>query len=55
MSFISHRHEIAKLEVTYKFLYMLRDLGIKNANLEAEEVWTAYMFLISQVMVGESV
>lgn len=45
-------HEVAKMEYKYKFLYFLRDLGIKSAHDPAVKVWTAYAFIQGELTVG---
>lgn len=45
-------HEVAKLEYKYKFLYFLRDLGIKSAKGPAVEVWKYYTYIQAELTVG---
>jgi len=45
-------HEIAKLELKFKLLFFLRDLGIKSADAPAVKVWEAYMHILSKLTVG---
>lgn len=45
-------HEIAKIEYKYRFLYFLRDLGIKSAHEPAVEVWKRFMFIQGALTVG---
>lgn len=46
-------HEVAKLEYKYKFLYFLRDIGIKTANEPAVSVWKEYMYIQGELTIGE--
>jgi hypothetical protein len=45
-------HEIAKLELQFRLLFFLRDLGIKSAHTPAKEVWEVYMNVLSELTVG---
>lgn len=45
-------HEIAKIELKFKFLYFIRDIGIKSAHAPAVETWKRYMDLQAALSVG---
>lgn len=45
-------HEIAILELRYRFMFFLKDLGIKSATPASDEAWQAYMMTISELTVG---
>jgi len=49
---VPHLHAVAKLELTFKLLFFLRDLGIKNAILPADIVWRDYMEIVAHLSVG---
>ena len=41
--------ELYKLEVKYKFLYFLKDIGIKSAAEPAKEASSYYMWVIGEI------
>lgn len=45
-------HEIAKLEYRFKFLYFLRDLGIKSAHEPAVAALQYYLDIQAELTVG---
>jgi len=44
-------HEIAKLELKFKLMFFLRDLGIKSARGPADVIWKHYMFILGELAV----
>lgn len=46
-------HEVRRLELTYKLMYVLRDLGIKSAIQPSIDLWTDYMHIHGQLMISE--
>ena len=48
-------HELRKLELTYRLLFLLRDIGIKSAKVPAVKVWDSYMDATAQLMLSEAV
>jgi hypothetical protein len=47
-------HELAKLECKLKFLYFLRDLGLRTAIPASTEAFIEYMEKISELLVIEA-
>lgn len=45
-------HYLAELEIQYRFLYALRDLGIKSAGHQANVAWTTYMIVVGRITEG---
>lgn len=46
-------HEVRRLELTFKLMFFLRDLGIQSAMQPAIDSWTDYMHITGQLMLGE--
>jgi len=46
-------HEVRRLELIYKFLFFLRDLGIKSAVQPSIDVWTDYMHITGHLILSE--
>lgn len=44
--------EISKIEAKYRFLYFLRDLGIKSAHGPAVEEWQKYLYIQAELTVN---
>ncbi len=40
---------LALSDKLYKFLYLLRDLGIKSAHEPAVEAWQMYMYHVTEI------
>ena len=38
--------DVYRLEAKYKLLYLLCDLGVKDAHIEAKEAWNDYVMVI---------
>lgn len=41
--------ELVKLEVTVRFLYFLKDIGIRSACDQAGQKWQYYVYIISEM------
>jgi hypothetical protein len=48
-------HELRKLELRYRLLFFLRDIGIKSAKAPAVKVWNHYMDATAQLILTETV
>jgi len=46
-------HEIRKLELKYRFLFMLRDLGVASARQPAIDTWSEYIEIVGQLVLNE--
>lgn len=45
-------HEITKIDLRYKFLYFLRDLGIRSAHEPAVEAWKRHIYVVGALHNG---
>lgn len=45
-------HEITKIDLRYRFLYFLRDLGISSAHEPAVEAWKEHIFIVGALHNG---
>lgn len=45
-------HEITKIDLRYKFLYFLRDLGIRSAHEPAVATWKKYIDIVGSLHNG---
>lgn len=43
-------HEIRRREIAVRFLYFLRDLGIKSADEPAVKEWLYYCYLLGELI-----
>ena len=43
-------HRLRKLELTYRLMYFLRDVGVKTAHSQAVDNWTEYMYCQAALM-----
>lgn len=50
---IPELHEIRRLELIYRLLFFLRDLGIESAREPAVIVWTEYMHVVGALMIND--
>lgn len=48
-------HEVARLEVLHKFLYFIRDMGIKTAHEPAVKAWQEYVIMQSHLAASHPV
>lgn len=46
-------HEVRRLELTYRLLFFLRDLGIKSAFQPSIDAWTDYMHVTGQLILSD--
>jgi hypothetical protein len=46
---INNVHSLRKLELTFKFMYFLRDIGIKSAKDPASKLWAEYVNILSKI------
>jgi hypothetical protein len=44
-------HRLRKLEITFRFLYFLRDIGISSAHESAVKSWVDYACTVSKMAV----
>lgn len=42
-------HELAKIELTYKLMFFLRDIGISSAKQPSREIWYTYMYMVASL------
>ncbi len=51
----SKHHNVQKLELTYRFMFFLRDLGIDSAHAPAILTWDEYVAVTTQIIANEMV
>jgi len=47
------KHELRSLEIRYRFMYLLRDIGIKSTNDIAVVSWLKYMECLEKIAASE--
>ena len=50
---VPQAHAIRKLELTYRLMFLLRDLGIKSAIQPSIDSWDSFMAIQSYLMLNE--
>jgi hypothetical protein len=51
----NQHHNVQKLELTYRLLFFLRDMGIDSAHIPAVLTWDQYVVVTTQIIANEMV
>ena len=46
-------HELYEIEVRFKILFFLRDIGVNSATIPANEVWNSYVHKLTYISNGQ--